>query len=200
VEKRCVRLGITFNKMISDKHVRIGAYLQKILPGVLKIVCTKNLVYVYVKKEKLFLTLLFLKKHHALRLNSLLDIWGMDNLGGLDRFIVNYLLLSVKYNTRVIVKVLVDDFSGLESVETIFSSAGWLEREVWDMFGVYFYNNKDLRRILTDYGFEGYPLRKDFPLSGFVEVRYDDSYKTVLQEPLEVSQAFRIFDFKSPWE
>ena len=186
--------------MVADRYVRVGAYLQKILPGVLKITCIENFVYVYVKKEKLFDILMFLKNHHTLKLNTLLDIWGLDTLSGLDRFEVSYLLLSVRYNLRVIVKVCVNDSESLESVEPLFKSAGWLEREVWDMFGVYFFNNKDLRRILTDYGFEGYPLRKDFPLSGFVEVRYDDSLKTVLQEPLEVSQAFRIFDFKSPWE
>jgi NADH-quinone oxidoreductase subunit C len=89
---------------------------------------------------------------------------------------------------------------GIDTVSTLYASAGWLEREVWDMFGVFFKNNNDLRRILTDYGFEGHPLRKDFPMTGFVEIRYDDTEKKIVQELLEVSQEYRVFNFKSPWE
>ena len=129
-----------------------------------------------------------------------MDIWGVDFPSNKERFEVNYLLLSIRFNIRIIVKVTVNEEDAIESVEEIFSSAGWLEREVWDMFGVYFVGNKDLRRILTDYGFEGHPLRKDFPLSGYTEVRYDDGEKRIVVEPSELAQEFRYFNFNSPWE
>ena len=115
-------------------------------------------------------------------------------------FDVVYILLSVKFNSRLIVKLSVDEITPIPTIEKIYPSAGWYERETWDMFGIFFQENKDLRRILTDYGFEGYPLRKDFPLSGYVEVRYDDAQRRVVVEPLEMTQEFRLFDFTSPWE
>lgn len=113
---------------------------------------------------------------------------------------VVYNLLSTRYNSRIRVQTSADEVTRISSVVSLFPSAGWWEREVWDMFGVYFSNHPDLRRILTDYGFEGHPLRKDFPLSGYVEVRYDDSEKRVVSEPIEMTQEFRYFDFASPWE
>lgn len=108
--------------------------------------------------------------------------------------------LCIQYNSRIRVQTSVDEITPICSTVNIFPSAGWWEREVWDMFGVYFSDHPDLRRILTDYGFEGHPLRKDFPLSGYVEVRYDDSEKRVVSEPIEMTQEFRYFDFASPWE
>jgi len=108
--------------------------------------------------------------------------------------------LCIQYNSRIRVQSIVDEITPICSIVSIFPSASWWEREVWDMFGVYFSNHPDLRRILTDYGFEGHPLRKDFPLSGYVEVRYDDSEKRVVSEPIEMTQEFRYFDFASPWE
>ena len=129
-----------------------------------------------------------------------MDIWGVDYPDKNERFEVNYQLLSIYLNVRIVLRLTVEEFEGVDSVSSLFSSAGWLEREVWDMYGVFFFENTDLRRILTDYGFQGHPLRKDFPLSGFMEVRYDDSEKRVVYEPLEVSQEFRSFNFSSPWE
>lgn len=181
--------------------LKFSRYIKKVVPHLSKIVVSENTLVLYLNdSNKIVTTLCFLRDHFNLKFTCLLDIWGVDYPDRTDRFEVNYLLLSVRYNIRVIVRVQVRDSVGIPSVESVFSSSGWLEREVWDMFGIIFYKNKDLRRILTDYGFEGFPLRKDFPLSGFVEVRYDDSEKRVLQEPLEVSQEYRAFNFKSPWE
>ncbi len=111
-----------------------------------------------------------------------------------------YNLLSLKHNQRIRVKLDTDEDTPVPTVTGLFSSAGWFEREVWDMFGVVFSDHPDLRRILTDYGFEGHPLRKDFPLTGFVERRYDDEQKRVVYEPVKLTQDFRNFDFLSPWE
>lgn len=116
------------------------------------------------------------------------------------RFKLIYNLLSYKFESRIRVEVIIGELESINSVTSLFSSAGWLEREVWDLFGIYFSNHLDLRRILTDYGFEGFPLRKDFPITGFVQLRYDDDKKSVLYESLEVAQGFRSFNFFSPWE
>ena len=104
------------------------------------------------------------------------------------------------HNNRVTVKVMLDDNSSIPSVSKVFSSADWWEREIWDLFGIFFSGHPDLRRILTDYGFDGHPLRKDFPLTGYVEVRYDDAQKRVVYEPVKLTQEYRDFDFESPWE
>ena len=142
----------------------------------------------------------FLKTHTNAQYDMLLDITAVDYPERNKRFDVVYILLSVKFNSRLIVKLSVDEITPIPTIEKIYPSAGWYERETWDMFGIFFQENKDLRRILTDYGFEGYPLRKDFPLSGYVEVRYDDAQRRVVVEPLEMTQEFRLFDFTSPWE
>jgi NADH/F420H2 dehydrogenase subunit C len=126
-------------------------------------------------------------------------ITGTDYPERIDRFEVSYELLSLKFNNRLRVKTSINEVGSLESITKVYSSANWWEREIWDMFGIFFSNHPDLRRILTDYGFEGYPLRKDFPLSGYVEVRYDDTVKRVVCEPLELAQEFRSFNFESPW-
>ena len=130
----------------------------------------------------------------------LIDLCGVDFPSRKDRFEVVYNLLSVKYNTRIRIKTCVDDITPVSSVTDVYSTAGWFERETWDMYGIFFSNHPDLRRLLTDYGFEGHPLRKDFPLSGYTEVRYDDSKKRVISEPIELAQEFRYFDFSSPWD
>jgi len=117
-----------------------------------------------------------------------------------DRFDVIYNLLSIRFNTRIRIKVIINEFQSLESITSIYSSANWYERETWDMFGIFFINHPDLRRILTDYGFEGYPLRKDFPLSGYIEVRYNEAKKRVVYEKLMLPQEFRLFTFETPWD
>jgi NADH-quinone oxidoreductase subunit C len=180
---------------------RVGLYIMKCFSkGVLSGSVTKSALVFVIEKEALVDFLRFLQNHSELRFTQLLDIWGVDYPTRGRRFEVNYMLLSIKLNMRIIIKVSVGESEIVESATGLFHSAGWLEREVWDMYGVYFGNNKDLRRILTDYGFEGHPLRKDFPLSGFVEVRYDDGEKRVLEEPIELQQEYRLFNFLSPWE
>lgn len=142
----------------------------------------------------------YMKSHTNLQMKVLIDITAVDYPTRAKRFEVVYHLLSVHYNTRIRVKVCIDEMTSLPSIQTIYSTAGWFERETWDMFGIFFANHSDLRRILTDYGFEGHPLRKDFPLSGFIEARYDETEKRVLLETIELSQDFRFFEFSNPWE
>lgn len=131
---------------------------------------------------------------------QLMEIAGVDYLDRAERFEVVYHLLSVTRNHRVRVKVSTDEATPVPSVTAIWPVAGWLEREVYDMYGVIFSGNEDLRRILTDYGFSGYPQRKDFPLTGYVELRYSEEDKRVVYEPVKLAQDFRNFDFMSPWE
>lgn len=165
-----------------------------------KSVISKEEITIYTSPEYLVPLMTFLKTHTNSQYEMLLDITAVDYPEREKRFEVVYILLSIKYNSRLIVKLSVDEVTPVPTIEGVFPSAGWYERETWDMFGIFFQENKDLRRILTDYGFEGYPLRKDFPLSGYVEVRYDDSQRRVVVEPLEMTQEFRLFDFTSPWE
>lgn len=146
----------------------------------------------------------FLKNNIFFSLNQLLDFTVIDRLEMAikknKRFEFIYVLLSTNFNCRVFIRGFISIFESLESVSGFFNSANWLEREVWDMFGVFIVNHPDLRRILTDYGFLGFPFRKDFPLSGYIELRYDDVYKYVIMEPLELSQEFRYFKFENPWK
>ena len=141
-----------------------------------------------------------IKENDLLRFAQLIDITAVDYPGRVNRFEVVYVFLSLHLNTRLIITTSINETVSLESLTSIFPCANWCEREIWDLFGIKFKNHPDLRRILTDYGFNGYPLRKDFPLSGNVEVRYDMSSKKVVYEPLKLSQSFRKFDFESPWE
>ena len=142
----------------------------------------------------------FLKNHSNSQCKQLIDVTAVDFPSRSDRFSVVYQILTVQYNSRIRLKTRVDEITPISSLTGVYSSAAWWERECWDMFGIFFSNHPDLRRILTDYGFQGHPLRKDFPCSGYVEVRYDDSEKRVVSEPVEMTQEFRYFDFASPWE
>jgi NADH:ubiquinone oxidoreductase subunit C len=110
-----------------------------------------------------------------------------------------YDLLSITYNARIRIKVFINETTSVDSIVEIFQNANWWEREIWDLYGIYFNKHPDLRRILTDYGFEGYPMRKDFPLSGYVELRYNQNKKRIVVEPLELTQDFRYFNFETPW-
>ena len=141
-----------------------------------------------------------LRDDPALAMNQLMDVCGADYPERPERFDVVYHLLSLRHNWRLRVKVQTDEIGAVPSVIGVYSAAGWFEREAWDLFGILFSNHPDLRRILTDYGFEGHPLRKDFPLMGFREVRYDDEKRRVVYEPVKLQQDFRNFDFMSPWE
>jgi NADH-quinone oxidoreductase subunit C len=142
----------------------------------------------------------FLRDDPTCRFSVLIDICGVDYPSRKKRFEVVYHLLSMHQNHRIRVKVPTDEDTMVPSVVEIFANANWYEREAFDMFGIMFSDHPDLRRILTDYGFSGHPLRKDFPLTGFVEVRYDDEQKRIVHEPVELAQEFRSFDFMSPWE
>jgi NADH/F420H2 dehydrogenase subunit C len=140
-----------------------------------------------------------LKRHINFQYKMLSCLSGLDLINCKYRFGVVYDLLSLTYNTRLRVKVFVNEITSVNSVVDIYINSDWWEREVWDMYGIYFNNHPDLRRILTDYGFEGYPMRKDFPLSGYVELKYDQSKKRIVLEPLELAQEFRSFTFEMPW-
>lgn len=155
---------------------------------------------VFVESNNIYNFILFLCYHSNYQFNLLADIVVVDFPNRVRRFEVNYSLLSIKLNIRIQVQISLRDFSPIPSVSSIFLSAVWIEREIWDMYGIYFFNHPDLRRILTDYNFEGFPLRKDFPLSGFVELQYDDINKKVVYGFLEVAQEFRFFSFSSPWQ
>lgn len=142
----------------------------------------------------------FLRDDAKLQFHQLISICGADYPERPQRFEVIYHLLSLTLNQRIRVKLSADSQTLVPSLTNLFASAGWYERETWDLYGIYFANHPDLRRILTDYGFEGHPLRKDFPLTGHQEVRYDSAKQAVVYEPVQLSQEFRNFDFTSPWE
>ena len=163
-------------------------------------IANDNLI-IYVDKNNLENFLTFLRDDAELSFKTLIDLFGADMLQiRSPRFEVIYNLLSYKLNNRITVKVAIDDGIEVPTVSKIFSSAGWFEREAFDMYGIVFKNHPDLRRILTDYDFEGHPLRKDFPLTGYKEVRYDENHKKVVYEDVKLTQEFRNFDFEMPWE
>jgi NADH dehydrogenase (ubiquinone) Fe-S protein 3 len=172
--------------------------LKKLMPTE-NIKILEDEIVISVHFKNLFNTIYFLKNHGLCQYNCLTSISGTDYPERENRFEIAYELLSLHYNRRIRVKTFVNEITPLLSITSIFSAANWWEREVWDLFGVFFQNHPDLRRILTDYGFQGHPLRKDFPLSGYVEVSYDEKLKRVISQPLELTQEFRSFDFKSPW-
>ena len=142
----------------------------------------------------------FLRDDSFCKFSILIDICGADYPARERRFDVVYHMLSMAHNHRIRVKITTDEETAVKSIIGLFPCANWYEREAFDMYGILFEEHPDLRRLLTDYGFEGYPLRKDFPLSGFTEVRYDEERKAVVQEPVNLPQAYRSFDFMSPWE
>ncbi len=142
----------------------------------------------------------FLRDDRECEFTTLIDLCGVDYPRRPVRFEVVYSLLSMRQNNRARIKVAVSEDQIMPSVTSVFSTAGWLEREAWDMYGILFAGNPDLRRILTDYGFDGHPQRRDFPLSGYVELRYDDELKRVVYEPVKLAQDYRSFDYLSPWE
>ena len=153
-----------------------------------------------VSREDIIEVLTFLRDDTKCRFEVLLDVCGVDWPARPERFDVVYHLLSLRLNQRIRIKLATDTDTPVPSVISVFPVADWFEREAYDMYGILFTGHPDLRRILTDYGFEGYPLRKDFPTTGFVEVRYDDEVKRVVYEPVQLRQEFRNFDFLSPWE
>jgi NADH dehydrogenase (ubiquinone) Fe-S protein 3 len=184
---------------VKEQHQKnFAEYLSSILP-ILSYDYNNQTLVISVLPENLIFVLTTLKLHSCCQYSCLSAVSGVDYPQRERRFEVVYDLLSVKYNSRVRVKTFVDEITPLTSAVSVFPASTWWEREVWDLFGVFFERNDEIKRILTDYGFEGHPLRKDFPLSGYVESRYDDKLKRVVCEPLEHAQEFRSFDFTSGW-
>ena len=157
-------------------------------------------LFIEIDIEALYSTILYLKTNNKCRFKQLIDITAVDYPKKEKRFKLVYLLLSHENNLRILININIDEKTHVPSITKIFPSANWMEREVFDMYGVSFKDHPDLRRILTDYGFKGYPLRKDFPLTGHTEVRYSEEHKKVIYEPVKLDQEYRHFDFESPWE
>jgi NADH-quinone oxidoreductase subunit C len=184
-----------------DALRELGEYIRNLLgKEVLRVEVAAGELTVAVERENVAKVLVHLRDDSNCCLNQLIDICGVDYPEREKRFDVVYHLLSLRQNHRVRVKVEVGEGVPVPSVAGVFSAAGWFERETWDLYGILFSEHPDLRRILTDYGFEGHPMRKDFPLTGYVEVRYDDAQKRVVYEPVKLTQEFRTFDFLSPWD
>ena len=165
-----------------------------------EIINEKDEISLFIKKEDLISTLMFLRDNPSLSMESLIDITAIDYPGSEKRFLLVYNLLSVSKNFRIKVKTKTNEDNPVASVYEVYPCANWYEREVWDLFGIRFSGHPDLRRILTDYDFDGHPLRKDFPLTGFTQVRFDDELGRVINEPVKLDQEFRNFDNLSPWE
>ena len=157
-------------------------------------------LFIDVDVENLISTILFLKTNEKCRFKQLIDITAVDYPEKEKRFKIVYLLLSLEKNLRIVINIYINEKIVVPTITKIFPSANWMEREVFDMYGISFKDHPDLRRILTDYGFEGHPLRKDFPLTGHTELRYSETKKKVISEPVKLDQEYREFDAESPWE
>ena len=187
------------------KNSDIDKSLEKVLSNFLdknsyKINYEDDNFKITVDSKSIFKVIKNLKDNEKLKFTQLLELTAVDYPDKPLRFNLVYILISIEYNCRIILTTYIGEDESIESITSLFPSANWYEREVWDLFGISFLNHPDLRRLLTDYGISGFPLRKDFPLSGNVEVRYDMTTKKVIYEPVKLTQDFRDFDFESPWE
>jgi NADH-quinone oxidoreductase subunit C len=183
-----------------DSLQDLAEYVRAALPGAVTATEIRHgELCVKVARDALLRVLALLRDDRKCRFTMLCDIAGVDYPDRPSRFDVVYNLLSIGLNQRIRLKVETGEEEPVPSAVGLYSCAGWWEREAWDLFGIYFSDNPDLRRILTDYGFDGHPLRKDFPLTGYVELRYDEDQKRVVYEPVKLTQEFRSFDFLSPW-
>ena len=183
--------------MLENIQITFTKQLQIILRKYIRSIKIRNLYYeIKTNKEYSYLLILFLKFHYTSQVDSLIDIIVIDRPHKKKRFAVIYSLLSINYNTRFFIKTDINETANLLSINAIYSAANWYEREVWDMFGIYFLNHPDLRRILTDYNFQGYPLRKDFPLSGFIELFYSSKNSRLLYKKPKLNQAYRLFIYQ----
>ena len=184
-------------KNLSDLEKKINSELTtKVKNSKLK----HNQIYLNIESDDLLEVILFLKNNNESKFKQLIDITAVDYPEKEKRFKLVYLFLSHEINSRIIVDFFVNENEIVSSLTSIFPSANWMEREVFDMYGIKFKDHPDLRRILTDYNFEGHPLRKDFPLTGHNEVRYSEDYKKVIYEPVKLEQNYRNFDFERPWD
>lgn len=203
-----------FTRNIKKKNIIFSLYKSKVLSHLIlnnlykmvdSVLLKNNQIHIYLNNyNNVFNVLFFLKNNMYFSFNQLLDFTVVDRLEmpikKNKRFEFIYILISTYYNFRICVRGFISIFESLQSVTSLYNSANWLEREVWDLFGIFIIGHSDLRRILTDYGFVGFPFRKDFPLSGYVELRYDEINKYVVVEPLELSQEFRFFKLENPWK
>ena len=178
--------------------IKFSNYLLTVLP-IINYTYYKNELCIYISTKKIIPIFFFLKNHSHCQFKILSDIVAIDYINHQKRFNIIYNLLSIRFNLRLQVKISVNEIQTIDSIMNIYKVANWFEREIWDMFGIFFRNHTDLRRILTDYGFEGYPLRKDFPLTGFLEVYYNELKKRVVYKSVNLSQQYRVFEFNSPW-
>lgn len=156
-------------------------------------------IYVYTFSKYIYFFFFILKNHFNFNFKSISDFTASDYPELKNRFNLIYIVNSFTFNTNIIVKSWINEFNLVDSLSNLYAGLNWSEREVWDMYGIQFENHPDLRRILTDYGFNGFPLRKDFPLSGFIELRYYDKYKKIIYSPIKLIQEFRKYDLQSPW-
>jgi NADH/F420H2 dehydrogenase subunit C len=173
-------------------------YLKKLFPQNLSYILNGEL-FIKIPQNKLKIFIFFLRNHSQSQYKLLSDICVVDYPWKKNRFEIFYNLLSITFNSRINLIINVDEHYSVESISNFYSVAGWFEREIWDMFGIYFLNHLDLRRILTDYGFKGHPLRKDFPLTGYTEVRYFYNEKRILVEEVSLTQDYRTFFFNNSW-
>ena len=173
-------------------------YLLKLLP-ITHSSIVEDQLFITIQSSKILSVLAFLKYHTNCQYKILTDLCVIDYPANKNRFSLIYNLLSITFNSRLKVTIQINEFQQIPSISNIFINSNWYEREAWDLFGIYFLNHPDLRRILTDYGFEGHPLRKDFPLTGFIEVRYNETKKRIVYEPILLAQKYRTFNFESPW-
>ena len=191
----------TYQKDYKKRHIEVQKILSERFGGRgIQTFFENDELTVILSKSILLKVLSFLKDDKVCQFKQLIDLCGVDYPNRIDRFEIVYHLLSINLNQRIRIKLSLNDDDTVPSVVSLYEAANWYEREVWDLYGVIFTDHPDLRRILTDYGFEGHPLRKDFPLSGFVQVKYDDAEKRVVNEKVNLVQDFRRFDFESPWE
>jgi len=184
--------------MMSEKNLKKEILIKKFNNA--KIYSNEKYIEIQIDYLEIFNTVKRLKEDSNLQFDQLIDLTAIDYPSQDRRFHMVYLLMSMTLNQRILIKSSLGDGENIASITPIHKAANWYERECYDLFGIQFSNHPDLRRIMTDYNFEGHPLRKDFPLTGFTEVRYDDLEKKVVYEPVKLTQEYRNFDFMSPWE
>uniref|UniRef100_A0A6F9DMK8 NADH dehydrogenase [ubiquinone] iron-sulfur protein 3, mitochondrial n=1 Tax=Phallusia mammillata TaxID=59560 RepID=A0A6F9DMK8_9ASCI len=189
-------------EVVKQQLVEFGDYIAQCLPKFIQQVQVTftNELELLITPDSVIPVCTFLRDNHLCQFTNLVDLTAVDVPTRPCRFEVVYNFLSIPYNQRIRVKTYTNEVTAIDSICQVHPGANWYEREVWDMYGVFFRHHPDLRRILTDYGFDGHPFRKDFPLSGYYEVRYDDELQRIVRDPVELAQEFRKFDLKTPWE
>ena len=189
------------NKFLFDSlQLRFLLFLQGSLNKfITQLSLSADTYVIHINGNYLLPFMFFMRFNSMCNFTVLTDLAALDVLAGYRRFFICYNLLSLRQNVRVLVKIRLNDDDAVKSLTPIYVNANWLEREAWDMFGIFFYNHPDLRRILTDYGFEAHPLRKDFPLTGFKEVSYSDKYRMIIRKKVSLAQEYRVYFFNNPW-